>query len=311
MRSQFPFPIISLYSSLLCLPKNCPCNPNRNQTEMKDCGAGSSHLLRTIKLFKLHGGVNASLIFTLWWKEKKKTRRCETKSLVCFSHVWDICCRQLREKPVKPNEPRWAAGHLFSGNTSLDFAPHHDTLHSQPSLPLPSAGVLSSRDSDCSYHNSSVLDYSHRVQETGGCQQATTADTDGSPDLWWLPYVTLLLQVCASLMFFFPSLISFFVFCSLKWPEWGWRGECRWGWTGSNSMPINTFRCKVGIQPQLEVYLSLNDYWEVKDCRVKATFYCHISQQEIICAFWIALRVHRGPWNWTHGKISHHNSFSQ
>lgn len=278
MRSQFPFPIISLYSGLLCLPKNCPCNPNRNQTEMKDCGAGSSHLLRTTKLFKLHGGGNALLIFTLWCrKNNKKTKTMWNKEFGMFR----LCMAYLLQadtwetQPVNPNEPRWAAGHLFSGNTSLDFAPHHNTLHSQPTLPLPSAGVLSSRDSDSSYHNSSVLDYSHPVQETGGCQQATTADTDGSPGLWWLPYVTLLLQVCASSMFFFPSLISFFVFCSLKRPEWGWSGECRWAWTGSNSMPINTFQCKVGLQPQLEVYLSLNDYWEVKDCRVKVTtFYC-------------------------------------
>lgn len=224
-----------------------------------------NYMAEGMRCLYLHCGVEKKPK-TMWNKESGMFHLC--MAYLLQADTWET-------QPVNPNEPRWAAGHLFSGNTSLDFAPHHNTLHSQPTLPLPSAGVLSSRDSDSSYHNSSVLDYSHPVQETGGCQQATTADTDGSPGLWWLPYVTLVLQVCASSVFFFPSLISFFVLCSLKRPEWGWRGECRWAWTGSNSMPINTFQCKVGLQPQLEVYLSLNDYWEVKDCRVKVTtFYC-------------------------------------
>lgn len=94
---------------------------------------------------------------------------------------------------------------------------------------------------------------------TSGCQQATTADTDGSPGLWWLPYVTSLLQVCAAFFFFFLCfsfhLSSLSLFGSLKWPEQGGRGECRRGWKGSNMMPINTFQCRARIQAQLEFYL--------------------------------------------------------
>lgn len=106
-----------------------------------------------------------------------------------------------------------------------------------------------------------------------GCQQAMAADTDGSSGLWWLPYVTSLLWVCAFRMFFFPSLISFSVLLFFDRPEQGGRGErCR-GWRGSNAMAINTFQRKERIQSQLEVS-SLNDYCWVKDWKVKTdTFY--------------------------------------
>lgn len=60
-------------------------------------------------------------------------------------------------------------------------------------------------------------------------------------------------------------------------------------------MPINTFQREACIQSQREFYLSLRDYWEVKDCEVKTTtFYCQKSQGEIICTFWRALCVHWG-----------------
>lgn len=136
MRSQFPFPIISLYSSLLCLPKNCPCNPNRNQTEMKDCGAGSSHLLRTIKLFKLHGGVNASLIFTLWWKEKKnKTMRNKEFGMFqsCMGYLLQAVTWETSKAEWAPLSCR--APVFWKHQLRFCTSPWHPPLTAQPSSP--------------------------------------------------------------------------------------------------------------------------------------------------------------------------------
>lgn len=86
------------------------------------------------------------LYLHLWCKKKKLMWNKDLGMFLGYLEKADTWETQT----VNPNEPRWAAGHLFSGNTSLDFAPHNNTLHSQPILPLPSAGVLSARNSDLS-----------------------------------------------------------------------------------------------------------------------------------------------------------------
>lgn len=87
---------------------------------------------------------------------------------VCYRLMWNkevgrsrvFVARNLRNwARLNTAEPNRAVGHLFSANASGSFC----TLHS-PSLPSPNAEILSSRDSESSYHNSSVLDYSHPAQ---------------------------------------------------------------------------------------------------------------------------------------------------
>lgn len=155
---------------------------------------------------------------------------------------------------LNPAEPHRAVGHLFSANASGSFC----TLHS-PSLPSPQRWNLVLKGFRVVLSQFLCPGLFPSCAVTSGCQQATTADTDGSPGLWWLPYVTSLLQVCAAFFFFFKCfsfhLSSLSPFGSLKWPEQGGRGECRRGWKGSNMMPINTFQCRARIQAQLEFYL--------------------------------------------------------
>lgn len=176
-----------------------------------------------------------------------------------------------------PAELHWAVGHLFSANASELL---HLTITSsthKPSLPFPvlksfPQGILTLLITVpwilCPGLFSSCV-------MTSGCQQAMTAGTDGSPGWWWLPYVTSFFWVGSFFKCFSFHRSSRSVFCSLKQSEQHGRGDCRWGWRGSDVMPINTFQCRADIQSQLEVYLSLNDYCGVKDCKVKMTpFYC-------------------------------------
>lgn len=185
-------PFIYFYSSLLHLPKKCRCNPNRNQTEINDCRAGSAHLLRTTNCLNCMAEEYVAYIYIcyrlMWNKELGVFQSCI--GYLLQADTWE----------TEPTKPRWTPLSCWAPvfcKRQQAFAPHNNTLHSQPIPPLPNAEVLSSRDSDSSFQNSSVLDYSHPAQVTSGCQQATTADTDGSPGLWWLPYVMLVLQVCA------------------------------------------------------------------------------------------------------------------
>lgn len=165
------------------------------------------------KLFKFQWRWNVSLIFTFasgWWDPKR---------LECFSHELDICCRQIHEKLslLNPAEPCGVARHLFSAKASKLL---HLTI---TATPPPDNEVLSSRNSG-SLSQFLCLGLFPSCAVTSGCQQATTADTDGSEGLWWLPYVTLVLQECAFFIEFFPSLISFFVLVlKMAW----WEAEVR------------------------------------------------------------------------------------
>lgn len=166
-----------------------------------------------------------------------------------------------------PAEAHWAAGHLFTANELLHLTITPST-HS-PSLPSPNAEILSSRDSDSSYRNSSFLDYSHPAQWLVGASMPRLSTQMGvqACDGFHMSH-----RSCESVLFFkcFSfrlSCLSLFCF----WPDQRGRGESCRGWRGSIEMPINTFQGKAGIQSQLEVYLSLNDYCEVKDCEVKTT----------------------------------------
>lgn len=125
---------------------------------------------------------------------------------------------------LNPAEPHRAVGHLFSANASGSFC----TLHS-PSLPSPQRWNLVLKGFRVVLSQFLCPGLFPSCAVTSGCQQATTADTDGSPGLWWLPYVTSLLQVSAAFffflkMFFFPSLISFAVWLF----KMAWAGRERW-----------------------------------------------------------------------------------
>lgn len=242
---------------------------------------------------------NVPLIFTfffprlLWNKELGAYESCRG----------GVCCR-ISESQINPDEPRWAVGHLFSAKTPQALAPYTITPPSLPCL-LPESsphGILYS-----SHPSSFVLDYSHPVQATRGCQQATTAATDGSPGLRWLPYVASVL--CDSAMLFFESLISFSL--SSEFTSWLRRREpsAVKGWPGSNSVPINTFQREVaGIRSQLEVYLFRWMIMErLKTAGLKRARFTankptgdHLYASERLSC----------PWKWTRGEISHHNSFA-
>lgn len=78
--------------------------------------------------------------------------------------VYRVFVAGRNEARLNPAEPHWAYGHLFSANASELLHLRITPCAHSPSLPSPNAEILSSRDSDSSYHNSSVLDYSHPTQ---------------------------------------------------------------------------------------------------------------------------------------------------
>lgn len=148
------------------------------------------------------------------------------------------------ESQLSPTE---RSGHLFStnANTSLHF---HLWTSLTPALKSHSQGNATSLRTIPRILSLGLFLYCAATRE---CQRATTADTDGSSCLWWLPYVTLLLW------FFFLVLFSFHLsspslFWSLKSPELGGRGEHRWGWRGSNLTCVKTFSWKSGHSVQAE-----------------------------------------------------------
>ncbi len=261
-----------------------------------DCRAGNTRLLQTTNCLNSTAKESVAYIYSLLQADMKQGSGSVAVSVMYRVFV---AGRNVRNwAPLNPAEPHWAVGHLFSANgrelLHLTITPSTRS----PSPSSPNAEILSSRDSNSSYRNSSVLDYSHPAQWLVGASRPRLPTQMGvqACDGFHMSHRSRELV----LFFFFSKCFSFHLsslslFCSLKWPEQGGRAECRRGWKGSNVMPINTFQRKAGIQPQLEVYLSLNDYREVKDCEVKTTtFYCQKRQQEIICTFWSALSVHRG-----------------
>lgn len=123
---------------------------------------------------------------------------------------------QEREKP-SPTKPSWTPlicqAPVFCKRQRA-FAPHNNTLHPQYVLPLPQCfKIFSSEGFGLLLSQFLCLGLFLSCAVTGGCQQATTADTDGSPGLWWLPYVTLLLWAVFFKCFsFHHSSLSLFCF---------------------------------------------------------------------------------------------------
>lgn len=194
--------------------KSCRCNLNRNQTEMNllhctSAAGQEANIWLRLKTVSISGWRNVSLIFTVCW-----TLMQNKEEVVFFCCVLGICCRQKREKQLKPGwTPASCRGHLFSANANKLL---HKQFFSLLLLLLPPPlrfypGGISTSLITVPWILWSGLFLS--CAATGGCQQATTADTDGSPCLWWLPYVTSLSWVRAFLKknVFFPSLISFSV----------------------------------------------------------------------------------------------------
>lgn len=270
-------PFSSFYSRLLRLPRNWLGNPNRNQREMNqnylgNCRERSAHLFCWVvdwvyKLFKFNWNLSLRVCYELkLWRPRTSNR---VYGLVEGRSVrnWAL---------LNPAEPLWAAGHLFSANTRkllhLTITPStrkpvsaHPT---QPSLP-PNAENVSSRDSDPSYHNSMnplpwitpILCSDLWVPAGHDCRHRW----ESRPMIASICHIAL---VSWRFVLFFLSIFHLFLCLLLKM---GWNEGVR----GSSAMPINMFHRKVGIRPQLEVCILLNDYSGVKDCKVKTTtFYC-------------------------------------
>lgn len=146
-----------------------------------------------------------------WCKTRKRQRIQSCMGCLLHAGTWETTKTRLN--------PTELLGHLFSANANKLLHKHFFSLSSSHCLNLILEGfpLLLSQ-----FHESSLRDYSPSCAVTGGCQQATTADTDGSPCLWWLPYVTSLSWVKAFLMFSF-HLSSLSLFCSLKQLEQGGR----------------------------------------------------------------------------------------
>lgn len=203
---------------------------------------------------------NVSLIFTFvtGWCETKKRRGQSCVGYLLQADTWET------EPVLNPAEPHWAVGHLFSVNASKLLHLTITPSARSPSFPSPTLKSCP-QGIQTPYHNSSVLDYSHPAKRLLGAsrprlptQMGVTA-CDGFHMSGWSCKSVL------SLMFFFPSLISF----SVLLLKMAWLGRLE----RVKADAINTFQCKVGIQSQLEVYMALNDYREVKDYEVKMSIF--------------------------------------
>lgn len=97
---------------------------------------------------------------------------------------------------LNPGEPHWAARAPVSNKyQQKSLAPHNNTIKSWTLPPFPPQHwslVLKGFWLLLSQFHGSSPGLFPSCAVTAGCQQATTADTDGSPGLWWLPYVTSL-----------------------------------------------------------------------------------------------------------------------
>lgn len=176
---------------------------NTNQRAINEHRTGSEDF----KLFKFRQKRNVSLIFTFM------TAWCEAKGWGCSHHICGVCGRQVN--PVSSAEPQlscWAPVFCKHKHT---LSLHNNRYSSPPQ-------DLSWKDS-YSLSQFLCLGLFPSCAVAGGCQQATTADTDGSPGLWWLPYVTVYLQVCAFFTVFLSVSHLFFCF-SLENAPLGLRG---------------------------------------------------------------------------------------
>lgn len=181
-------------------------------------------------------------------EEQTSNRSSSDRNEMChlYLHLWPldvkqrpgggVCGGQICEEvdPVSPAEPQLSCRAPVFCKHKPAFLPYNNR-HSWP-------------PQDLLWKESYLLSQLLRLglfpscAVASGCQQATTADTDGSPGPWWLPYVTVHLQVCAFFTVFLsvPHLF-FFLFFSWKGPT-GTERRC---YKGSNVIPINTFQHRV------------------------------------------------------------------
>ena len=208
--------------------------------------------------------------------------RCETRKWQCcsFGHVWGICCRQEREK-LSPTKPRWTPRSCRAPvlcDCQWAFAPHNNTLYSQPISPPPMLksspqGILTPLITIPWFLSPGL--FPSRLVGASRPRLPTQMGVQACDGFHMSHRTCGLVLFLFFLCVFSFHLSSLSLFCSLKWPKQGGRGECRWGWRGSNVMPINTFQREAEIKSQLGVYISQNNYCGVKDCKVKmTTFYC-------------------------------------
>lgn len=178
---------------------------NTNQREINERRTGSTGF----KLFKFRQEWNVSLIFTF------VTTWCEAKSWGCSHHICGVCGSQVSEEvnPVSPAEPQlscWAPV----------FCKHKQAFLVQKNA-IPRLLKTCHRTIHTPYHNSSVLDSSRPAQWPVGASRPrlqTQMGVQARDDF----HMSLCTCKCVlSLLFFFLSLISFFVFL-LKMPHWDW-----------------------------------------------------------------------------------------
>lgn len=147
---------------------------NTNQRETNEHRTGSADF----KLFKFRQEWNVSLIFTF------VTAWCEAMGWGCSNHVCLCMWRaDMWVSPVSPAEPQRSCLAPVFCKDKQAFSPHNNR-HSSPPQDLSWKDSYSQSQFLC-------LGLFPSCAVSGGCQQATTADTDGSPGPWWLPYVTV------------------------------------------------------------------------------------------------------------------------
>ena len=182
MRSQFPFPIMSFIQFYSRLPKSCCWNPNRNQTQMNqmylgDWRAGNAHLLQTTNCLNSKEKECAAHIQSLLQADVKQGRGAVSvmkRVLVAVRKTWETEPHWTR---LNPTELR---GTCFL-QTSARFCTSWKHTSPPPTLKSGPQGIFLSQFLCPGLFPSCAV--------TVGSQQGTTADTDGSPGLWWLPYV--------------------------------------------------------------------------------------------------------------------------
>lgn len=116
---------------------------------------------------------------------------------------------------LNPGEPHWAARAPVSNKyQQKSLAPHNNTIKSWTLPPFPPRHwslVLKGFWLLLSQFHGSSPGLFPSCAVTAVCQQATTADTDGSPGLWWLPYVTSLFWAGAFFLNVFLSISHLFL----------------------------------------------------------------------------------------------------
>lgn len=277
MRSRFPFPITRLSFTftfhLVGFAKKLLYQKNKTPNDISECRAWSANLLRPTN----EGTCHFYLLFFF---------KAAVKCWEHMSRVRGICCR-ICESQINPDEPRWAVGH-----------------HNTPIPPLPTARVLSSRDSWL------ILSQLLCPGLFPSCAGDSWVPTGHNCRHRWESGPAMASICRVGPVRFCDAFISFSHF-SLEFAAWLRRREpsAVRGWPGSNSAPINTFQREVaGIRSQLEVYLFRWMIMErLKTAGLKRARFTankptgdHLYASERLSC----------PWKWTCGGSSHHNSFA-